>query len=325
MICIKSINTNPYFNLAAEEYLLKNTNNEIFMTWKNDPTVITGKHQNSYAEIDYWYTKKNNIKIARRLSGGGAVYHDQGNLNFTFILNKESGKQINFKESTKPVILFLQSLSLNAEHRGKNDIVINNRKISGNAEHVYKNRVLHHGTLLFSSEVDKLQKSLHVVEEKYTGKAVQSNRSDVINISACFNKKLNIHEFEDKLIRFIANNHNFDMYEFTKHELDTIEKLSAEKYASWEWIFGYSPDYTFNNSFADDQGVHTITMNVKKGIITDCKIVSETLEENLIRKIEKFIKGKYHKEDVIKNILENILSQEEHFKLNIGNFIYALF
>ena len=146
MYCITSNNTNPYFNLAAEEYFFREFKENIFMIWQSEPAVIVGKHQNTLAEINYEYIRNNNIKVARRLSGGGTVYHDQGNINFTFIVNGKEGKLVNFNRFIEPVINFLNNLSVNAEFQAKNNIIVNNRKISGNAEHIYKERILHHGT-----------------------------------------------------------------------------------------------------------------------------------------------------------------------------------
>src|SRR6056297_1030797 len=152
MICIKNEDTNPYFNLAAEEYVLKNFSDNVFMLWRNAPSIIVGNHQNTLAEINTEYVKENNIDVVRRLSGGGAVFHDLGNLNFTFIKNIDKSKdKVDFSTFTKPIIDVLQNMSINAKFEGRNDIVIDGKKISGNAQHSNGNRMLHHGTLLFSS------------------------------------------------------------------------------------------------------------------------------------------------------------------------------
>ena len=167
MLCIDLRNTNPYFCLAAEEYLLKTFNEDIFMLWQSQDTVVVGKHQNALGEINYPFIRANNITVARRISGGGTAYHDGGNVNFTYIKNVKSPAEISFKQFTRPVVEALGKLGLNATTSGRNDLLIEGFKISGNAEHVFKNRVLHHGTLLFNSDLVNLGNAINVVPEKY--------------------------------------------------------------------------------------------------------------------------------------------------------------
>ena len=183
MLCIKNDNTNPYFNLAAEEYVLRNFKENCFMLWRNRPSIIVGKHQNTLAEINVDYVKEKNIDVVRRLSGGGAVFHDLGNLNFTFIKNAEKEEAlVDFKKYVEPVLEVLQHLGVNAKFEGRNDIMIDGKKISGNAEHVFKKRVLHHGTLLFSSQMADLSNALKVNPLKYQDKGGKSVRSRVTNL-----------------------------------------------------------------------------------------------------------------------------------------------
>jgi lipoate-protein ligase A len=154
MFCIITESDDPSFNLAVEELLLKNRNNEYLILGINKPSVIIGKHQSAHREINTRFVTENNIPVIRRISGGGTVFHDKGNLNFTFIRQSEAGKQIDFRKYTKPVIDFLYSLGVEAKFEGKNDLKTDGLKISGNAEHVHRNRVLHHGTLLFSTSLE---------------------------------------------------------------------------------------------------------------------------------------------------------------------------
>ena len=183
MLIIQNSTTDPYFNIAVEEYLLKNFTDDCFILYQNKPSIIIGKHQNTLAEINYQYVKENNIAVVRRLSGGGTVYHDLGNLNFSFIKNSGNDKNlVDFKMYTTPIIEVLKQLGVNAEFGGHNDIQVNGFKISGNAEHIFKKRVLHHGTLLFSSDLSILNNAIKAPENRYSDKAVKSVRAVVANI-----------------------------------------------------------------------------------------------------------------------------------------------
>ncbi|PKP36179.1 MAG: lipoate--protein ligase, partial [Bacteroidetes bacterium HGW-Bacteroidetes-15] len=178
MLCIYHRNSNPYFNIASEEHLLKRFTDDIFMLYINSPSVIVGKHQNTMAEVDYHFALENDIKIVRRLSGGGAVYHDHGNLNFCFIRNGKEGALVDFKGFTKPIIEILGKLGVEAKFEGHNSLTINGLKFSGNAEHIFKQRVMHHGTLLFSSDLQALANVLYVSIDKYSDRAVKSVRAN---------------------------------------------------------------------------------------------------------------------------------------------------
>jgi len=182
MYIITPESTNPYFNLSVEEILLKNSDKEFLMLGFNSPSVIIGKHQSAHREVNTSWVFNNNIPVIRRISGGGTVYHDHGNLNFAFIRNSEPGRQIDFRKYTEPVIGFLQSLGVNARFEGKNDIKVDGLKISGNAEHVYRNRVLHHGTLLFNASLEDLKNSIRKNYSCYSTRAVDSNPSSVMNL-----------------------------------------------------------------------------------------------------------------------------------------------
>ena len=180
MLCVNNIYTDPYFNMAMEEYFLKNFTENIFILWRNEPAVIVGKHQNSLAEINVDYVTEKGIKVVRRLTGGGAVFHDLGNINFTFI---ENGSKPDFQKFTRPILDVLIDLGVDARFEGRNDLTIGGRKFSGNAIAVWKNRTLEHGTLLFSAVMEDLSGALKVNPLKFEDKAVKSTRSRVTNIS----------------------------------------------------------------------------------------------------------------------------------------------
>lgn len=315
MICINLKNTNPYFCLATEEYLLKNFTEDIFMLWQSEDTVVLGKHQNAMAEINYPFIRENNITLARRVSGGGTVFHDAGNVNFSFIKNVKSPAEISFSQFTEPVREALTQLGVEATTSGRNDLLIEGLKISGNAEHVFKNRVLHHGTLLFNSDLENLGQAIKVVPGKYESKAVQSNRSTVANISSFLKKDIDIKEFVDFLVDVQLEKEGNRKYELTDSDTETIQKQATEKFETWDWKFGYSPKYSFKNELDIDGKKLTIQLFVKKGRIETCEISGDYFSPNESKKISIELVGKRHFYDDVQNLL----------KTDSEKLIYAFF
>ena len=294
MLCIHLKNTNPYFCLAAEEYLLKNFAEDIFMLWQSENAVVVGKHQNAMAEINHRFVHENNIAVCRRISGGGTVFHDAGNVNFTFIKNVKSPAEISFKLFTAPVVDALAKLGITATTSGRNDLLINGLKISGNAEHVYKNRVLHHGTLLFSSDLENLGQAIKVIPGKYEGKAVQSNRSPVANISEFLKTPMTTSEFIQFLLGVQLENQENSLYYLNENDIQTIEKLSSEKFKTWEWNFGYSPKYIFKNEVDIDGKTISARLVVEKGVIVEAEVGGDYFDENECRQIQNILIEKRH-------------------------------
>jgi len=316
MLCIKHNITNPYFNLAAEEYFLRKSDEEYFLLYINEPSVIIGKHQNAYAETNYAFIRKNNIKVVRRISGGGTVWHDQGNLNFAFIRNGKESELVNFRKYIMQVIGFLNSLGLNAIFQEKNSIVINDSKISGNAEHVFRSRILHHGTLLFNTNLENLEEALRVNPGKYSDRSVKSIRSKTSNIIDHLNNGMTIKQFGDIFMRFtMAENQDSGMYELTDPDYQNINSLVKDKYSTWDWNFGYSPEYEINwITHISGQEIRII-LKVEKGFIKKANIRSNLLSQSLKDKLETDLSGQRHKEDIILGIL-----QRDEFKDIFENF-----
>ena len=326
MLCITSKSNDPYFNLAAEEYLFKEFHEDVFMLWRSEPAVIVGKHQNTLAEINIKFIKKNNIKVARRLSGGGTVYHDPGNINFTFIVSGKKGKLVNFNRFIEPVLKVLHNLSVDAEFEGKNSIVVNGRKVSGNAEHVFRNRVLHHGTLLFDSKLDVLDESLKVIPNRYNDKAVRSVRSTVTNIKQHLITELGIPEFRDLLLNYIIENYdNSKIYHFNTEDTGKIRTLANDKYATWEWIYGYSPEYSLDCICDTSRGKLMFRIFVEKGIIIGLENNSENnnLKEFLI--LSGSIKGLPHRERELKQKIEEIADLLSFTKTDQDSLVDSMF
>jgi len=297
MLLLASNNTDPFFNIATEEYLLKESDEEIFMLYINGPSVIVGKHQNTLAEVNLRFAVKNNIPIIRRFSGGGTVYHDLGNLNFTFFNSGNQGQLINFRKYTQLIIDVLNDLNVDALFEGKNDIRVNGLKISGNAAHVYKNRVMHHGTILVSSDLKKLSTVLNVEPGKYSDKAVKSIHSLVANLNSFFKTPLSISELQKLLFDRIKKTDVCSNYILSENDINNIENLIGKKYSTWDWNFGYSPDYEFRNIAIIEGRKTTIFLQVEKGIIVDARI-------NKFENLQKLFHNVRHDHDEIVKIIQ---------------------
>ncbi|HAN79539.1 MAG TPA: lipoate--protein ligase [Bacteroidales bacterium] len=269
MLFIENFRSQPYYNIAAEEYLLKNFTQNIVMLYRNQPSLICGKHQNVFAEVNHNLLFAGEIPVVRRLSGGGTVYHDLGNLNFTFLLNGEEGKLVNFRQYAQPIIDFLRSIGAPAEFSERNDITIAGKKVSGNAEHIYKNRVLHHGTLLFNTNLENLENAI-TVNRRFDDKGIRSVRSKVTNISKHLPAKISFNEFKTKLFEFLYQQlGGTETYHFNATDVEAIKKLEAEKYRTVEWNYDYSPKFSFKRVFFIENEIVKLEIYVEKGIMVN--------------------------------------------------------
>ena len=261
---------NPYYNLAAEEYLLKNIDQDILMLWQGENSVVVGKHQNALSEINHRYVYDQHIKVARRLSGGGTVFHDHGNLNFSFIRTMNRPENIRFTLFTQPILQVLNQLPLRfpAVANNRSDLLIDGKKISGNAEHLYKKKVLHHGTLLFNSQLGKLNLALKADLSRFKDKSVQSNRSEVANISDYLDQSMTLGEFAEFMEQGLQQClETVIPYDLNDEDDRAINQLCREKYQTWEWIYGYSPKYEYFNELKTARGSLAFHFFVEKGLI----------------------------------------------------------
>jgi len=314
MLCLKLTSTDPCFNLAVDEYLLRNRKEDFLVLSVNSPSVIIGKHQVAHREADTAFVSENKIPVIRRISGGGAVYHDEGNLNFSFILHSTQGSQVDFRKYTLPVIGFLSTLGVDAKFEGKNDLKVNGLKISGNAEHVYRQRVLHHGTLLFDAKLDLLKNSLRKDTSAYLTRAVSSNPSHVMNLKDVL-RGMTMSKFISSMIDFfLESNEENELTELAEDEKSKIESLAESKYNSWEWNYAYGPEYQFNKSFEFKGKLHNCSMQLKDGIIIECRLEGS---ENMAALAEKLIGCRHMVEDV-----EDVFKIE---KMNIRKSVVHLF
>jgi lipoate-protein ligase A len=304
---VRSNSHNPYFNLAMEEYVFNTLEDDIFMLWRNDQAIIVGKNQNTVEEINVDYVKEHEIPVVRRMSGGGAVFHDLGNLNFTFISDDDGNSFSNFKRFTQPIVDLLQRLEVNAECSGRNDLTIDGKKFSGNAQFKSKKRVLHHGTLLFSSDIADLSSALKPKASKFEGKSVKSVKSRVTNISAHLKEEMTIQGFMDALENFMDEQSDaFEKYELTAQDIAAINKMVEEKYGTWNWNYGKSPKYSFSREKRFEAGSVQINLDVKNGVIVEAKFYGDFFGVMDVAEIEAQLLNVKHERQALGEVLENI-------------------
>ncbi|MEH7304763.1 lipoate--protein ligase [Neobacillus drentensis] len=296
--------TDPQVNLAIEEYALKNLDiNETYLLFYiNEPSIIIGKNQNTIEEINTEYVESNNIKVVRRLSGGGAVYHDLGNLNFSFITKDDGESFHNFRKFTEPVVAALKKLGVNAELSGRNDIEVGGRKISGNAQFSTKGRMFSHGTLMLNSEIDNVVSALKVKKDKIESKGIKSVRSRVANISEFLTGQLNMGEFRLLLLKNIFDvQEEIPEYVLTEEDWEKIYQLSKERYQNWEWNYGRSPKFNLQHSHRFPVGSIDARLEVNRGVIENCKIYGDFFGVGDVSEIEEKLTGiRYEKNEIDK-------------------------
>ncbi len=308
MKAILSKTSSPYINLATEEYLLKNSTDEILFLYRNDKSLIIGKHQNSNLEINVELQHKLNIPIVRRLSGGGTVFHDLGNINFCFITNEAHQRQVNFEKYAQPIQEALRKLGVEISIGKRHEFLVDGKKISGNASHIWKNRVIHHGTLLYNSDTNLLLELLKINRNKYIDKSVKSVTSEVITIKEACKLTDDVETFTQKLLSEISLILNA---EISMNYLDSFEEeinaIANTKFKSWEWNYGYNPSYLFNKtlSLSNNQELK-ISFNVDKGIISNVNFEIDNNVPNEIRELLKeIIHGKMHSIEILSEQIDN--------------------
>jgi len=275
MLCIQSHQTDTAFNLAAEQYLLERRREDVFMLWRSTPCVVIGRNQNAWAQANANYIYKQRLPIYRRISGGGAVYHDLGNLNFAFILAVADNRRMDFETQLRPIIAFLNQCRAPAKLDGRSDIIVNGLKISGNAQHIHRHSVLHHGTLLFASDLAALRHALQTSAGVYHDRAVQSNRRPVTNICDFLPQSETIDHFTARLLAFIQNRFHARRVELSLADQNAIDHIANQKYRSREWNIGHVSTYQFKRSCDLSAGQFDIELVVANGMISQARIINK--------------------------------------------------
>ncbi len=298
--------TNPAYNIALEAYAFRELMNEdeLFILWINEPAIIIGKHQNAVQEINKEYTDEKGIHVVRRLSGGGAVYHDLNNLNYTIISNKADEGAFDFKTFSQPVIETLTDLGVEAEFTGRNDLEIDGKKFCGNAQAYYKGRMMHHGCLLFDVDMTVLGDALRVSKDKIESKGVKSVRSRVTNIIKELPDKISVQEFSDNILNKMKETYP-DMTEYilSEAELIKIQKSVDEQFGTWDWTYGQAPKYTVERSVRYPAGKITSYADVENSIIKSLKIYGDFFGIKDVDDIENLLIDVRYEYD---NVLEKL-------------------
>ena len=304
---IENNSIDPHYNLAFEEYVFKSLKEDIVLLWRNGPSIIVGKNQNTVEEINMDYVKKNNIKVVRRVTGGGAVYHDLGNLNFSFI-TKAKSNLIDFKTYNTPIVKALEKLGVDCQLSGRNDIVIDGKKFSGIAQSIIKGRVLNHGTLLFDSKLDTLSKALNVKRDKIESKGIKSVASRVTNIKPYVREDIDVLEFKRILLNNIFEyfNQPLEIYELTPEDKKNIQNLVDRKYGTWEWNYGSSPEFNYKGYKRFEAGSLDLRLHVVNGIIEKCKIYGDFFGKGDVKDLEDKLVGLRYDMDEVEKALEGV-------------------
>ncbi|VWL85531.1 lipoate--protein ligase [Oceanivirga miroungae] len=306
MVYITNISNDPAYNIALEEYAFKKLKqfDSIFILWINSPTIVVGRHQNTIEEINTEYVRKHGIKVVRRISGGGAVYHDLNNLNYTIISNEKEEKAFDFKAFSYPVINTLANLGVKADFTGRNDLEINGKKICGNAQAYINGRIMHHGCLLFDVDLSVLSNALKVSKDKIESKGVKSVRARVTNILSELPKRISVLEFKSLILKYMKDEYK-DMTEYvlTDEDKKEIEKIKTEKFANWDWTYGKSPDYNIERKNKFASGKVDVYMDIHESVIKSIKIYGDFFGIEDVSKIEELLTGtKYNHEDILEKL-----------------------
>lgn len=301
---IESNSTNPYFNLALEEYVFDHlpTDESYFMLWQNANAIVIGKYQNTIEEINQQYVDAKNISVVRRLSGGGAVYHDVGNLNFTFIVDEKDVSDFNFKVFVTPVIDALKKFGIEAEFNGRNDITIDGKKFSGNSQYIKRGRVMHHGCIMVDSNLTDVSDALRVKAAKFVSKNAKSVRSRVTTINANAPRKITVEEFKAALKEQILGDGAISPQTLIDEDLAKIREIQREKYETWEWNYGRAVEYSMMREEKLAAGLVTVHMCAKDGYILNIKFYGDFFGNGEIIELENGLKGAHLDEGLEKKL-----------------------
>lgn len=318
--------TDPAFNLAVEEYVFECLPKDrmYVMLWRNDNAIIIGKHQNTHAQINSAFVEEKGIKVVRRLSGGGAVYHDLGNLNFTIIADAQ-GTTLDFGRFCDMVIAALKKAGVHAERNGRNDMTIDGKKFSGNAQYLRNGRVMHHGTILFDSDMTVLSRALQVNPEKIKAKGVDSVRSRVTNVRPCLSEDMTMETFRALLLQTILEQTPGDEYILTADDLAEIERRKQARYANWDWNYGHSPLCTMEKRVRKEGcGSVEAYLTLDHGIIENLTLRGDFFSATPVEQLCVALVGCPLKEETLSAALESFVAKQYIMGMDKEDFMKLL-
>ena len=295
----------PCFNLAFEEQLLETVRSgELLMLWQNDRTAVIGLNQNAAEEVDAGAAKRLGVTVVRRMTGGGAVYHDLGNLNYSFITDAGDAAELSFERFTAPVCAALGSLGVSAEATGRNDITVRGLKVSGTARRLYSGRILHHGTLLFRTDRETMSAVLRPDGSKFSGKAAKSVRARVGQICSFLPEGPTLEGFKAELLRALAPE-GLERRSLDAAALREVERR-AERYRSWDWTWARSPDFGFKSSRRFPAGSLTVSLDVSGGVIRGAALSGDFLAAVPAGPLLEGLRGARFEREAVREAVEGL-------------------
>jgi lipoate-protein ligase A len=329
MIQIESRNTDPRFNLALEQFVFDSLDGSqsYFMLWQNHNSIIVGKHQNTEAEINAAAVKELGISVVRRLSGGGAVYHDMGNLNYTFITDAGANNTVDFAAFYGPIKEALVSFGVPVEISGRNDMTVHGMKFSGNAQYIKRSRIMHHGTILYDSDLDMLSKALKVSNDKIESRGIRSIRGRVTNIRPYMKTDMPVGDFWDALKNYMFESFSMREYVLSAEEIGRVEELKKRVYSQWTWNYGASPPHNVRKTRrVEGCGTFEILLDVgTEGVINNIAFYGDFSGNEDPALLVEMLKGRHLERGEMYNVLRNVDVSAFFYNMDEETFLAILF
>ncbi len=320
MLYYVSNTLDPTYNIATEYYLFHQYTQPILYLWINGPSIVVGKHQNTIEEINAKFVKENDVEVCRRISGGGTVYHDEGNLNYTIISNDEQRK-IDYITFSRPIIHALKKMGVQATTDDRNNITVDGFKICGHAQYMSKNRTMHHGCLLFDSDLTVLKKALNVSKDKIKSKGIKSVRAHVKNISGFLEKDYTILDFKSYIKQSVEEEYGkLEIIELTEDDHKSIESIRQEKFTGWDWVYGKSPTFNMKRKRVLLDSDFEVRLTIKAGHIEDVHFYGDFFGAAGVDEIEKCLTDIRYERETLVGIVDSI-DVEEVFRVSKERFL----